>query len=88
MDKFNSTHSQQEQYLERFQVDLLHCQPAIFCEELHMREKAHQDQKTEITVTDFGGTFFLEEKKLRKPADAAGRPPGCSGRDCTPENET
>lgn len=39
------------QYLERFQVDLLHCQPAIFCEELRMREKQIMIQRTEVTVT-------------------------------------
>lgn len=39
------------QYLERFQVDLLHCQPAIFCEELHKREKQNYDQKTDVRGT-------------------------------------
>lgn len=26
-------------YLERFQVDLLHCQSAVFCEKLHMTKQ-------------------------------------------------
>lgn len=36
------------EYLERLQVDLLHCQPAIFCEELHMRENKVMIRKQRI----------------------------------------
>lgn len=49
--------------------------------------KTHYDQKTEFPVIDFGATFSGEEKKWHQPAGAAGRPPVCSGRDCTPENK-
>lgn len=36
-------------YLERLQVNFLHCQSAVFCEKLHMK---NNDQITEVTLRD------------------------------------
>lgn len=35
-------------YLERFQVDLLHCQATIFCEKLRGKQNDDEEKKKEL----------------------------------------
>lgn len=50
--------SSSSRYLERFQVDFLHCQTTIFCEELHTREKLIRARKQRGTVKTLCSCYF------------------------------
>lgn len=48
------TANRKSQYLERFLGHLFHCKTAIFSEELHMKGKINDDERTEYS----DGTFW------------------------------
>lgn len=62
-DKFTQP-STAKLYLERLQVDFLHCQSPVFCEKLRMREITVRSDE-ELLVFFFVLTFPATKKKTK-----------------------